>query len=766
MIKKTLTIVISSTDNNEDILYKNLLKQSEVVSDKINIKKIINSNTKITNQDEWYNICQHLETEYVIFLDSSDEVSQQFINIMVQLINNNIDLTTFPIEMIYTESNKSFIVDTQFDINNLVHFPIVKEKNAYSERYIQLPNLWCLWKAELFHNISDKRSFSHMMLSSAERAKSVVYLKNNILIKKIYNSNKLLLEEEQDILMENYSKFNDITLQEFNINDEQIIQFDKIREFCIEHNIKYIKTDQIDDICDWHGRIMPKIEITEDDTLIVSGHSDFPVNDTRFSKSGKKLVKWFGQNIEHNDSRLVGIPIGLTNIASSPLPIHHIIGNTSHILEQNKKDKKNSNMIYLNIRYGDIRDSKSNSEREYLVNLCKNKSYITIEKPNRTLEGYKNYIEKIHSHKMVICPRGNGWDTHRIWESLYLKSIPIVKKCEAYSYFKDLPIIFLDDWNQLLDMNFLITEYTKLFNSKMNLEKLTVDYWKYEISRHIRTYSHRILTSTDENPIYIQFWPSVAEHWKKQNIIPTLAFLSNRDENDDLVLEMKKYGDVRVIKPSKSDIHHGNQAKLARLYIAKEFPDDICTLVDIDYYLFEYGVRWLKSKIDGNLDRFICIGSNGYILTQDRGKFAIGLTTAKGSILHDFSGALDNTFDNWIGEFIGLSEIDGKEDISLPLYKFSDESLYRVLISKWNNNHLCKYVEREDSLLNTTQYYPLGRMDRTNFVYNDNIDYYIDCCPPRPLMEYYSSISDVHRKINIYNPERDISFIKKIKEIF
>jgi hypothetical protein len=88
------------------------------------------------------------------------------------------------------------------------------------------------------------------------------------------------------------------------------------------------------------------------------------------------------------------------------------------------------------------------------------------------------------------------------------------------------------------------------------------------------------------------------------------------------------------------------------------------------------------------------------------------------------------------------------------------------LISKWNNNHLCKYVEREDSLLNTTQYYPLGRMDRANFVYNDNIDYYIDCCPPRPLMEYYSSISDVHRKINIYNPERDISFIKKIKEIF
>ena len=84
---------------------------------------------------------------------------------------------------------------------------------------------------------------------------------------------------------------------------------------------------------------MPKIEITENDLLIVSGHSDFPINQQRFSKSSKNLVKWFGQNIEHSDSRLEAIPIGLTNIDTSIIPIHQIIGNTSHILEQNKKIK-------------------------------------------------------------------------------------------------------------------------------------------------------------------------------------------------------------------------------------------------------------------------------------------------------------------------------------------------------------------------------------------------------------------------------------------
>ena len=85
----------------------------------------------------------------------------------------------------------------------------------------------------------------------------------------------------------------------------------------------------------------------------------------------------------------------------------------------------------------------------------------------------------------------------------------------AYSYFKDLPIIFLDEWDQIKDFDFINSEYEKLINLKMNLQKLTVDFWKYEISKFIRTYQHRVLISTDENPIYIQFWPSVAEHWKK-----------------------------------------------------------------------------------------------------------------------------------------------------------------------------------------------------------------------------------------------------------
>ncbi len=39
---------------------------------------------------------------------------------------------------------------------------------------------------------------------------------------------------------------------------------------------------------------------------------------------------------------------------------------------------------------------------------------------------YKEYLEELAKHYFSLCPRGNGIDTHRFWESLYLGVIPVV----------------------------------------------------------------------------------------------------------------------------------------------------------------------------------------------------------------------------------------------------------------------------------------------------------------------------------------------------
>jgi hypothetical protein len=48
----------------------------------------------------------------------------------------------------------------------------------------------------------------------------------------------------------------------------------------------------------------------------------------------------------------------------------------------------------------------------------------------------------------VVCPRGNGLDTHRVWEALYLGSIPIIKKSEYFAALKGWPVWTVDTWDE------------------------------------------------------------------------------------------------------------------------------------------------------------------------------------------------------------------------------------------------------------------------------------------------------------------------------
>jgi hypothetical protein len=82
----------------------------------------------------------------------------------------------------------------------------------------------------------------------------------------------------------------------------------------------------------------------------------------------------------------------------------------------------------------------------------------------------QDYFIELKRHKYAICPRGNGLDTHRLWECLYLDVIPIMLKKDSVNI-DNLPIIYLDDWNDLdttkLDTNF----------KNLNMSKITIDYY-------------------------------------------------------------------------------------------------------------------------------------------------------------------------------------------------------------------------------------------------------------------------------------------------
>jgi hypothetical protein len=97
---------------------------------------------------------------------------------------------------------------------------------------------------------------------------------------------------------------------------------------------------------------------------------------------------------------------------------------------------------------------------------------------NINLVDRKQFLQDIYDSRFTVCPRGNGIDTVRVWESLYCRTIPIVKRDLAMRYFQDLPILWIDDWSEIESASWLNKQYERIMDSTWNLDKLKIGYWE------------------------------------------------------------------------------------------------------------------------------------------------------------------------------------------------------------------------------------------------------------------------------------------------
>ena len=194
----------------------------------------------------------------------------------------------------------------------------------------------------------------------------------------------------------------------------------------------------------------------------------------------------------------------------------------------------------------------------------------------------------------------------------------------------------------------------------------------------------RIIVSTDENPMFLQFVPIVSKAWKKY--FPekklSIAFVSSRDKNDNVVKEMSKYGDVKVFKPVEG-IPTANQAKISRHILASYYENEISMIEDMDTIPLQrkyFEDRTSSFKGEG----ILAVGHEVFETTQHEGKFPMSTMTAKGDTWKTLINPNNSAYENIIKSFIDIAIFDHKEAISKSPDIFSDESLMRALISKWN----------------------------------------------------------------------------------
>ena len=87
---------------------------------------------------------------------------------------------------------------------------------------------------------------------------------------------------------------------------------------------------------------------------------------------------------------------------------------------------------------------------------------------------------KLAASRFVACPRGAAIDTFRLWDCLYLGTIPIVvKEAIFHDQLADLPILFLDrvDDFEKLDEARLEKTYENFLEMEFNYTKLKMSHW-------------------------------------------------------------------------------------------------------------------------------------------------------------------------------------------------------------------------------------------------------------------------------------------------
>ena len=203
--------------------------------------------------------------------------------------------------------------------------------------------------------------------------------------------------------------------------------------------------------------------------VLITHNSDGIVEDdetTRHLLEQPIIVRWYAQNLTVMHDKLRVLPIG---IANDQWP--H--GNTDNIIDNLDKPKTKS--VYFNFNIG----TNESKRRE-----CYNKLSSKLSGEPTVSPG--EYHQTLSQYEFCICPEGNGTDTHRLWEALYLKCIPIVLQSSHIDILRtqlNIPMVVLQSWDEL-DISKLDYNSYQMHNAEY-YTRLQMDYYKQQIAQDV-----------------------------------------------------------------------------------------------------------------------------------------------------------------------------------------------------------------------------------------------------------------------------------------
>lgn len=232
-----------------------------------------------------------------------------------------------------------------------------------------------------------------------------------------------------------------------------------------ENDIIFLKTDLKNIYFKYYH---PSIESKY---ILITHNSDISIEKEDLVYLDNKIKHWFATKLNVLASNnLSALPYGLENRRWLK---NGLVKNYKRILTV--PTKKNNRILCS------FNPDTNLVERAPLINIAEHKKdMIDI---NNFAES-NTYLKELSNYSFNLCPEGNNYESHRIWESLIFKTTPIVINniVNQNFYNMGIPLIILDSWNDLI--NLTINDLHKI--NKKNLDKnyeifVDLNFWKSQI---------------------------------------------------------------------------------------------------------------------------------------------------------------------------------------------------------------------------------------------------------------------------------------------
>lgn len=224
---------------------------------------------------------------------------------------------------------------------------------------------------------------------------------------------------------------------------------------------------------------------------VVTHNSDIEIDQRLASLRPVNVTKWYAVNSTFSDPLITPIPLGIANS-------HCVITTKIDDIKDMDTKRERKKLLYVNHRVSAVDGvTRYPVERTDLMNrfLAKEsigESWFTIGSNCRNNTEQQRggsssrsvieaYLNEMISHKFVLCPRGNGLDTHRLWEALYSRTIPITRYEDGHRNFTKLPILFIKNWSEVTE-EFLYKKYEEFLSREWDYSKIRASWWAKEFS--------------------------------------------------------------------------------------------------------------------------------------------------------------------------------------------------------------------------------------------------------------------------------------------